>query len=130
VVEREGYSEEELGSWRKDMDGWELLDETFRVPLRSKWRELRRLPKNGESELVKTLFKLGSLSHGISNAASHMIGYLVQEFLDVHDADPEEHVYERLASLISAAGYKKYKALLQKCSCTDCQSVLEYDQSP
>ena len=116
-----------------DMDTWRLLDDVFRLPLQKKWRELMALSKNPKSQqMVQVVLDLNNMAHGISNAASHMVGYIAKEVSDfVGRQDPSiptECRLDQLEDSIRKFILKAYQELLEACGCDACLSVLRFDR--
>ncbi|CAB4004089.1 Hypothetical predicted protein [Paramuricea clavata] len=130
VTDKEGYDPHELVLWKKDLRGWQLLEESFEEPLRDKWRALRSMPKiASDPRLIDAFFEFASLANGFANQAAHMTGYLVQEVLQVGDQNgfAPEQVLDDLVALLDAKSYAMYCRHLEECKCGACEAILQYD---
>ena len=119
--------------FERDMRESSLLDDGFRRPLQARWRDLMGMVKDPNSErLIRALLDLVNLAHGISNAASHLVGYVAKEVGDfVARRDPTVPAECRLDELREATRLfvlRKYHHMLAECGCDACLAVVEFDR--
>ena len=120
----------ELVWWKKDLCGWQLLEESFEEPLRDKSYALQSIPKiASDPQFTDAFFELTNLANGFANQAAHMTGYLVWEVLQVGERNgfAPEQVLDDLVASLDAKSYAMYHRLLEECKCRGCEAVLQFD---